>query len=67
MSDLFDNERLPIDLQIQCVQREISLRERVYPRFVERRTMTQERADYELKAMRDVLATLKSIKGGNDA
>lgn len=45
--------------QIKCVQREIALRERVYPRWVKQSKMKQISSDYELAAMRAVLSTLK--------
>jgi len=45
--------------QIQCVQREISLRKRVYPQLVERTRMTQAKAAEEIACMEDVLLTLR--------
>ncbi len=44
--------------QIKCVKREISMRERVYPRFVKKGKMTQDEADREIAAMKAVLDTL---------
>ena len=44
--------------QIKCVKREISMRERVYPRFVKEGKMTQDEADREIAAMKAVLDTL---------
>ncbi len=44
--------------QIDCVVREIKMREQVYPRLVSQGKMRQEKADRELTAMRAVLATL---------
>lgn len=44
--------------QIKCVKREISMRERVYLRFVKKGKMTQEEADREIEAMAAVLETL---------
>lgn len=52
----------PIDVQIQCVEREIGMRERVYPRWIEAKRMTQKKADQEIEAMRAVLATLQQVK-----
>lgn len=54
----------PITDQITCVKREISMRERVYPNWVERRRMNQEQATREITAMRDVLRTLEAVKAG---
>jgi len=45
--------------QIQCVQREISLRKRVYPQLVERTRMTQAKAAEEIACMEAVLLTLR--------
>lgn len=44
--------------QIKCVEREISMRKRVYPRLVKNGKMKQEQADFELAAMEAVLDTL---------
>jgi len=48
-----------IDEQIECVKREISLRGRVYPRWVEQGRMKQEAADRELNRIKAVLRTLE--------
>lgn len=47
--------------QIACVQREIGMRERVYPRWVEAKRMSQEKADKEIAAMKAVLETLRGL------
>lgn len=47
--------------QIECVEREISMRQRVYPNWVGNRKMKQEKADYEIACMRSVLYTLQSL------
>ena len=49
--------------QIACVEREITMRERVYPRWVDAGKMTQAEADRELLAMRAVLATIETAAG----
>lgn len=54
-------ERIDIKAQIACVEREIKMRERVYPRWVEAKRMTQAKADHELEAMKAVLWTLREI------
>ena len=51
-----------IDEQVKCVEREIGMRVRVYPAWVQNGRMTQAKADHELKAMRAVLATLEAIQ-----
>ena len=53
---------IPLSNQIACVEREIGLRLRVYPRWVESEKMKQEKADSEIATMKAVLETLKTIK-----
>jgi hypothetical protein len=47
--------------QIACVKREIAMRERVYPRWVESKKMSQQKADKEIETMRTVLITLETM------
>lgn len=49
--------------QIECIEREISYRLRVYPRRVADGKMTRRLADRELDRMRAVLATLRRLAG----
>lgn len=55
---------MPVSLerQLRCVKREIKKREGVYPRWVERGSMTKQQADEEIEAMRAVLATLLELE-----
>lgn len=53
---------VPIANQIACVRREITMRNWVYPRWVEKGRMNQEQADRELEAMIAVLATLQEVQ-----
>jgi len=53
---------ISIDEQIACVRREIGMRERVYPTWVDRKRMSAKQAENELTRMRAVLATLEQIK-----
>jgi hypothetical protein len=48
--------------QVACVEREIALRERLYPRFVADGRLTPGKADSELAGMRAVLATLRGLE-----
>lgn len=41
--------------KIACLTREVAMRERVYPRWIEKGNMTQEKADHELAVMKDIL------------
>ena len=49
---------IPYAEQLKCVRREIAMRERVYPRWVADRKMTQTKADAEIAAMQSVAETL---------
>jgi len=57
MSDFFQPSKVD---QIAEVKREIALRERVYPKWVEAGRLKQDKADRQLAIMRAVLATLES-------
>jgi len=46
---------------LASVRREIKMRERVYPRWVEAARMTQANADEELATMRAVLTVLEQV------
>lgn len=65
MSDMFPNavaSQVSLDDQIECVTREIGMREHVYARRVLNHQMTQKTADRELRHMRAVLDTLTNLK-----
>lgn len=47
--------------QVQCVERELKLRHRVYPSLVKRGRMTQAQMDHEIACMQAVLATLERL------
>ena len=53
---------ITIEQQIASVQREIGMRERVYPAWVRNKKMSQEKADYEIEAMRAVLVSLEALR-----
>lgn len=56
------NTTVHIDTQCACVRREISMRKRVYPRWVATQKMTQEEADRQILVMEAVLATLEGLR-----
>lgn len=56
MSETYD---VSIDAQVRCVEREIAMRERVYPRWVQSGRMTPNKAREELVTMRAVLGSLQ--------
>ena len=51
-----------IDDMIKCIEREIGMRMRVYPRWVEQNKMTQEKALTEINTMQAILEQLKKDK-----
>lgn len=48
--------------QIKCAEREVRMRERVYPRWVDQHKMTQANADREIATMKAIVRTLTSLK-----
>jgi hypothetical protein len=54
--------KLSLNLQIEVVEREIKMRESVYPRWVRSGKMRSGVADYELDGMRHVLLTLQWLE-----
>lgn len=53
---------MTIDEQIACAKRELAMRQRVYPSFVDRKKMTPDKAGHEIEAMRAIIKTLETIK-----
>ena len=47
--------------QLECAERELKLRQRVYPRRVADGKMTQAQADRELARMEAIIATLRGL------
>jgi len=54
------SDHYSIDAQIKCVQREIEMRERVYPPRVTSGRMNEHHARHEITCMKAVLQTLIS-------
>jgi hypothetical protein len=52
-----------LGMQIAVVEREIRMREQVYPGLVGKKRMSQRTADLELAGMRAVLRTLCELAG----
>jgi hypothetical protein len=57
-----DAQAISVVDQITCVRREIAMRERVYPKWVNAGRMKAEAAEREIAAMRAVLETLLSLQ-----
>ena len=55
---------VPFADQIACVTREIAQRRRVYARLVSRGSMTQAKADLEIRHMEAVLETVEKAATG---
>jgi hypothetical protein len=55
---------IPVTLeeQIASIEREIALRERVYPRWIADKKMSAAKAEKEIDAMKAVLETLKGFQ-----
>lgn len=51
-----------IDEQIASVQREIQMRQRVYPKWCQDGRMTQDKAAHEIQCMESVLRTLHEVR-----
>jgi vacuolar-type H+-ATPase subunit C/Vma6 len=49
--------------QLACVEREIAMRKRVYPRWIEAGKMTKAKADAEIRTMEAVAETLRGLTG----
>ena len=62
MSDLYPDAQPSIEEQIKCVLREIGMRERVYPRWIEQRKLLPKKAEREIALMRAVLETLRQVE-----
>lgn len=68
LTDLFADESMP-DLpgryalreQIACLEREVSMRKRVYPRQVFKGRMTQPKMEEEIALMEQAVRTLRSL------
>lgn len=59
MAELFE---ISLRDEISCVEREIRMREQVYPRRIAERKMKQAQADREIAVMRSVLTRLKGLE-----
>ena len=55
-----DKNVMEITQLIKCAEREIEMRNRVYPHRVRRGTMSQEEADYEIQCMETILNFIKT-------
>ena len=54
-------EKITIADQVRAVQRELAMRERLYPTWITMGKITQEKADHEIASMRAVLASVVGL------
>lgn len=54
-------ESIPLERQVACIRREVSMRKHVYPRWVSSGKMTQVQADREITVMEAAQATLEQL------
>lgn len=64
-----EDREVTLDEQIQCVERELAMRRRVYPRWVNspRPKLTREAADREIARMEAVRLTLVRLRADQQA
>lgn len=55
---------MPLDRQIACAKRELALRRRVYPAWVNAKRLNQFKAEDEIAAMAAIVATLEGLAEG---
>lgn len=51
---------VPLEVQKKCVERELRMRERAYPRWIAQGKMTQAKADEEFATVQAVLETVEA-------
>lgn len=54
-------QQITIDEQISEVKREIAMRQKVYPKWIEAGSMQKPKADFQILVMEAVLITLQTI------
>jgi hypothetical protein len=62
--DLLGETLVPIVAQIECAERELRYRLRVYPRWVDEGRMTAEKSANELRGIRAIIETLQRVAHG---
>ncbi len=56
------NPNIPLADQIACIEKELAFRRKIYPVWVERRSLMPEGAEIEINRMEAILATLKGLQ-----
>jgi hypothetical protein len=62
LSATVDQEAITVEEMIRSARREVDQRLFVYPRLVAKKTMRQEKADYEIACMRAIVAKLEELR-----
>lgn len=57
--------KVPIQVQVKAIERELGYRARVYPRLVQTGKMTQAEANQHVQIMEAVLETLQEVEKGS--
>ncbi len=55
------SQAVTLEAQIACIEREIAMRERIYPRWIRDHKLLAATAEVELSRMRAVLETLRGL------
>lgn len=50
-----------LEQQLACAKRELSMREKVYPRWIGDERMTESEATHEIECMQAIVATLQRL------
>lgn len=54
-------EAVPLEVQLTCAKRELALRKRVYPAWINAKRMNQFKAQEEIAAMAAIVQTLEDL------
>lgn len=55
--------KISFDDKIRCAQRELALRRRMYPKWVDKGTMEQDKAEWEIEVMEAIVQQLEQDAG----
>lgn len=61
------NPMKSLDDQLACLRRELALRRNVYPKWIESRRMTPDKAAHEIECMEAAIKTIELHIGCRDA
>ncbi len=61
MSEKHFSQQITIDEQINEVKREIAMRQKLYPKWIEAGSLEKTKADFQILAMAAVLISLQAV------